>query len=455
MARDIIERRSLPQFRAGWRYYWHMDLLALAVPFFILALIAELIADRLLGSRLYRANDAVNSLSAGMLSTTFGYFTRLLSLLAWGYVLQNFALIDMQLAWFDASPRGIALWIVAAVAWDFCYYWFHRYSHEISVLWAAHAVHHQSEDYNLSTALRQSSTGFLFGWIFYVPLFLVGFPLEILVTVHAVNLIYQFWVHTQLIRRMGVLDYILVTPSNHRVHHGQNEPYIDKNYGGMFILWDRLFGTFADERADEPVVFGVRKPLLNWNPFWANIQVYDYLLFDAIRTDRWADKIGIWFRRTGWRPADVASRYPKRASSLSTFRKYDPAIAAAARIYVVAQFIVAIGIALWLSLRFADVGVRGVLIPCVMLWAQLYTLGLLNEGRNYAARAESLRLVLIVPAGIAAMGITGQFGLSDRAVLVFVLVYVAGSLLGLLLAVKFDLDKEKPYKTTNNDVNIR
>jgi len=455
MARDVIERRSLPQFRAGWRYYWHMDLLALAVPFFILALIAELIADRLLGSHLYRANDAVNSLSAGMLSTTFGYFTRLLSLLAWGYVLQNFALIDMPLVWFDASPRGIALWIIAAVAWDFCYYWFHRYSHEISVLWAAHAVHHQSEDYNLSTALRQTSTGFLFGWIFYVPLFLVGFPLEILVTVHAVNLIYQFWVHTQLVRRMGVLDYILVTPSNHRVHHGQNEPYIDKNYGGMFILWDRLFGTFADERADEPVVFGVRKPLVNWNPFWANIQVYDYLLFDAIRTDRWADKIGIWFRRTGWRPADVTSRYPKRASSLSTFRKYDPAIAAAVRIYVVAQFIVAIGIALWISLRFADVGARGVLIPCVVLWAQLYTLGLLNEGRNYAARAESLRLVLIVPAGIAAMGITGQFGLSDRVVLVFVLVYVAGSLLGLLSAVKSELDREKPYKTTNNDVNIR
>ena len=184
---------------------------------------------------------------------------------------------------------------------------------------------------------------------------IVGFPLEILVTVHAVNLIYQFWVHTQLVRRMGVLDYILVTPSNHRVHHGQNEPYIDKNYGGMFILWDRLFGTFADERADEPVVFGVRKPLVNWNPFWANIQVYDYLLFDAIRTDRWADKIGIWFRRTGWRPADVASRYPKRASSLSTFRKYDPAIAAAVRIYVVAQFIVAIGIALWLSLRLSSI----------------------------------------------------------------------------------------------------
>ncbi len=122
-----------------------------------------------------------------MLDTTIGYFTKFLPLLAWGFVMQNFALIDMPLAWFDLSLRGIGLWILAAVAWDFMYYWFHRFSHEISILWAAHAVHHQSEDYNLSTALRQTSTGFLFGWIFYLPLFVVGFPLEVLLAVNAVD----------------------------------------------------------------------------------------------------------------------------------------------------------------------------------------------------------------------------------------------------------------------------
>ena len=285
-----------------------MDLIALAVPFFLLSLLIELAIDRLLGTRFFRTNDAVNSLSAGILSTTIGYFTRLLPLVAWGYVLEHLALVDMPITWFDASPRGIALWVVAALAWDFCYYWFHRFSHEVSILWAAHAVHHQSEDYNLSTALRQTSTGFLFGWIFYLPLFLIGFPLQVLIMVNAVNLIYQFWVHTQHVRRMGVLDRILVTPSNHRVHHAQNERYIDKNYGGMLILWDRLFGTFEEERDDEPVVFGVRKPLANWNPFWANLQVYDYLLFDALRARRWRDRLGIWFRRTGWRPADVEAR---------------------------------------------------------------------------------------------------------------------------------------------------
>ena len=410
-----------------------MDLIALAVPFFLLALLAELIIDRVRGSGLYRANDAINSLSAGTLSTTFGYFTKFVQFLAWGFVLQHFALIDMPLSWFDASPRGIALWIVAALAWDFCYYWFHRFSHEISVLWAAHAVHHQSEDYNLSTALRQTSTGFLFGWIFYTPLFLIGFPLEVLVTVNAVNLIYQFWVHTQVVRRMGVLDYILVTPSNHRVHHAQNERYIDKNYGGMLILWDRMFGTFEDEAEEEPVVFGVRKPLANWNPFWANLQVYDYLLFDARKTRRWRDKIGIWFRRTGWRPADVEARYPKQRADLSTFEKFDPQIPTPLKRYVLAQFGIAIAATLGIGLLYAISGAAAVVVPCILLWVLLYTLGIINEGRSYAVFAESLRLVFVVPAGLAMMVATGTApAMTELAIATGA--YVGISIILLLLA---------------------
>lgn len=374
-----------------------MDLIAIAVPFFILALVVELIIDWQKGSGLYRSNDAINSLSAGILSTTIGYFTKFLPLIAWGFVLRNFALVDMKPEWFDLSPSGLLLWVTAALAWDFCYYWFHRFSHEVSVLWAAHAVHHQSEDYNLSTALRQTSTGFLFGWIFYLPLFLIGFPLEVLITVNAINLIYQFWVHTQMVRRLGVLDRILVTPSNHRVHHAQNERYIDKNYGGMLILWDRLFGTFEDENDDEPVVFGVRKPLANLNPFWANLQVYDYLLFDARQASRWRDKVAVWFRRTGWRPADVEARYPKQQTDFSRFQKFDPQTAPQQRHYVMAQFIIGIVGALLIAEWYAREGAGAVLIPCILLWLQLYTLGLLNEGRSSARRLEWLRLLVAVP----------------------------------------------------------
>lgn len=378
-----------------------MDLIALAVPFFLLALVIELIIDRLRDRKLYRANDAMNSLSAGILSTTIGYFTRFLPLIFWGFVLQNFALIDMPLAWFDASLRGVALWFAAAVLWDFCYYWFHRFSHEISILWAAHAVHHQSEDYNLSTALRQTSTGFLFGWIFYLPLFLIGFPLQVVLIVNAVNLIYQFWVHTQVIRRMGLLDRILVTPSNHRVHHAQNEPYIDKNYGGIFILWDRMFGTFEDERDDEPVIFGVRKPLESWNPFWANLQVYNYLLFDARRAARWRDKLGIWFRRTGWRPVDVAARYPKGRVDLKHFEKFDPSISKGLMRYVSAQFAAVIVGALLIADLYAQYGVNSVLIPLLLLWSALYTIGVLNERRARAFTFEIVRLLVVNTLGSA------------------------------------------------------
>ncbi len=424
--------------RSGRRYYQRMDLIALAVPFFLLAIMLELIIDQIRQSGLFRANDAINSLSAGILSTTIGYFTKLLPLVIWGFVLENFALIDMPLAWFDLSLRGIALWVTAALAWDFCYYWFHRYSHEISILWAAHAVHHQSEDYNLSTALRQTSTGFLFSWIFYLPLFLIGFPLEVLIAVYAVNLIYQFWVHTQVVRRLGVLDYVLVTPSNHRVHHAQNDRYIDKNYGGILILWDRMFGTFEDEREDDPVVFGVRKPLANWNPFWANLQVYDYLLFDAVRTQRWRDKVAVWFRRTGWRPADVEEHYPKSRSELLTFEKFDPPVPRLMRAYVLAQFLVAMAGALVIAGMFPVAGARGVAIPCIMLWLQLYTIGVINEGRANAARLELLRLLVFVPAGVVALQATSE--VPAESLWGPALGYVALSLAGILIARREEIE---------------
>jgi sterol desaturase/sphingolipid hydroxylase (fatty acid hydroxylase superfamily) len=413
-----------------------MDLIALAIPFFLLALVAELVVDRLRGTGFYRTNDAINSLSAGTLSTIFDYFTKFISVAIWGYVLQNFALIDMPLSWFDASPRGITLWIVAAIGWDFCYYLFHRYSHEISVLWAAHAVHHQSEDYNLSTALRQSSTGFIFSWIFYLPLFVAGFPYEVLLTVNGANLIYQFWVHTQHIGKLGWADRVFVTPSNHRVHHAQNEIYIDRNYGGIFILWDRMFGSFQEELDDEPVVYGVRKPLANWNPFWANLQVYDYLWFDAVRARRWRDKLGIWFRRTGWRPPDVEARYPRRGSDLASFHKYDPPLSRAMRRYLIGQFAVAALAVLWIGNVYATQGASAVVLPCLLLGATLYAMGLLSEGRSYAARFEVLRLLVIMPLGVLAMLRIGLLGSLDPLLVAGATTYLIASFIGLSFSAK-------------------
>jgi hypothetical protein len=167
-----------------------------------------------------------------------------------------------------------------------------------------------------------------------------------------------------------------------------------------------VFGTFAEERDDEPVVFGVRKALANWNPIWANFQVYDYLLFDAKNTRRWRDKLGLWFRRTGWRPADVAAAFPKRPVDLKQFRKYDPPVSAARRRYVMAQFAVVIVTALLISEAFASIGANQIFVPCLLLWTQLYTLGLLNECRPYAARFESVRLVVVLPVGLLALDLS-------------------------------------------------
>lgn len=424
-----------------------MDLIALAVPFFLLALLIELTVDRLRGTGLYRANDAINSLSAGTLSTTIGYFTRLMPAVIWAYVLQNFALIEVDPAWFDLSPRGIALWALALLGFDFCYYWAHRMGHEISILWASHAVHHQSEDYNLSTALRQTSTGFLFTWIFYLPLFLLGMPFEVFVTVNALDLIYQFWVHTQLINKMGWADRVFVTPSNHRVHHAQNELYIDRNYGGILILWDRLFGTFQEEVEHEPVIFGVRKPLANWNPFWANLQVYNYLWFDAARTRRWRDKIGLWFRRTGWRPDDVAARYPKRRADLEHFHKFDPPLSAAGRRYIISQFVIAAFAILWIGALFAEQGAGAVLLPCLLLWLTLYNLGLISEGRHYALRSEYLRLLVVLPLGLYGMV---QVGIVDAdsvpAIGVAAIAYMLVSCVAIALLVGPGMEKKGTNK---------
>ncbi|MEQ8206977.1 MAG: sterol desaturase family protein [Woeseia sp.] len=411
-----------------------MELLALAVPFFVLALLIELAWDRWRGSKYYRLNDTINSLSTGTLSTTFGYFTRLLPLWMWGSALQHLALFDISPAVFDLSLRGIGLWLLALLAFDFCYYWFHRCSHEVSILWASHAVHHQSEDYNLSTALRQTSTGFLFGWLFYLPLFVIGIPLEVVLTVNAIDLIYQFWVHTQHIGKLGWLDRVFITPSNHRVHHAQNEVYIDRNYGGILILWDRLFGSYQKELDSEPVIFGVRKPLASWNPFYANWQVYEYLWFDAARTKRWRDKLGVWFRRTGWRPEDVANSYPRQPNDIASFRKFDPPLSAGVRQYLVIQLSFSVIAVLLIGTAFAQFGASSVVVPCALLWLQLYGLGLMNEQRIHARRFELLRILLAVPVLLVCLHAVALLPVAAMDSLITYGIYTSVSLTSLAFA---------------------
>jgi sterol desaturase/sphingolipid hydroxylase (fatty acid hydroxylase superfamily) len=368
-----------------------MNYVLYAVPFFFLLIALELVADRWRGMRTYRLADAINSLSAGVLSTTVGLLTKVVGLLTYTFAWQHWGLLEL-------SAQNLWVWVFAFVFYDFCYYWNHRLGHERNVLWAAHSVHHQSEDYNLSTALRQTSTGWIFGWIFYLPMALLGIPPLVFLTVAALNLLYQFWVHTRHIPKLGWFEWVFISPSNHRVHHAQNAVYMDRNYGGVFIIWDRLFGTFQEELDEEPVVFGVTTPLASWNPLWANLQFYAVLWQDAVRAGSVWDKLRIWFMRTGWRPADVAARYPQAKPDLAQFEKFHVPLRPVQQLYAAVQFVLYVAAGSYLLANGATQSVAVLLGSCAWMAFGLYVLGAWLENRPHALGLEALRLLLNAPA---------------------------------------------------------
>lgn len=271
-------------------------IIVFATPLFLALIALEWWWAKRQGRAVFHLPDAITSIHLGMLSQLVGLLTPVFNtgiyatvLLAWNPHTSGFWL----------SPWG---YLLALVLYDLCYYWYHRISHERTLLWGAHVVHHSSRDYNLSTALRQTSSGFLWAWVFYLPLALLGIPLVVFATVAMVDLLYQFWVHTQMIQRLGWFDRWFCSPSNHRVHHATNPEYLDKNYGGILLVWDHLFGTYQPEEDANPCVYGTVKPLDSVNPLWANVAVYAQLWRDIHQTPRWRDKAKALVSRTGWHP---------------------------------------------------------------------------------------------------------------------------------------------------------
>lgn len=295
------------------------QIIVLATPVFLALIAFEFAVGLARGRNTYRLADALSSIGLGVMSQVVGVFTRL-------FAVGLYALAYEHVSLWQLSASSVWVWLVALIGYDFCYYWLHRAGHRVAVMWAAHVVHHQSEDYNLSTALRQPSSYFLLAWIFYLPLAVLGVPPLVFGIVALIDLLYQYWVHTQQIGRLGWFDRWFCAPSNHRVHHAVNDRYVDRNYGGIFIVWDRLFGTFEPEDEREPCVYGTRAPLHSWNPLWANVQVYRDLALDSWRARNWADKLRVWFKPPGWRPADVAARWPKPAFDIRRMRRFEPRI---------------------------------------------------------------------------------------------------------------------------------
>ncbi|WP_339724153.1 sterol desaturase family protein [uncultured Paraglaciecola sp.] len=364
-----------------------MNIILYAVPFFFLLILIELLLEKVKGTDYYRVNDSINSLTAGVLSRMTGIIKLLLPLTIYVLAHEQLALFQLPSTWW--------MWLSAFLLYDFFYYWNHRLGHEMNILWAAHVVHHSSEEYNLTTALRQSSSSF-FSWIFYLPMALLGFEPKVLIAVGSLNLIYQFWVHTRHIPKLGWYEWVFVTPSNHRVHHAQNQIYIDRNYGGVFILWDRLFGSFQEELDEDKPIYGIRKALKSWNPLWANVHVYSQLFKDCWHTKRWQDKLLIWFKRTGWRPADVEQNYPLSRVDLSQFKKFDIQLSLSNKLYSLLQYllIVLIGLLLMMNVEVLIV-VEQVLIVLFVFFASV-SAGLVLENSPKAMYLEWLKYAVIL-----------------------------------------------------------
>ncbi|PJZ24580.1 sterol desaturase [Leptospira hartskeerlii] len=333
-----------------------INLITIAIPFFFLLIGLELAFSWYHKRKLYRLNDSINDLSAGISSQIFGIIFKTITFFAYLWVYENWKIFNLPswpsepVSWMPSSEVlglsastwswtiVIAVWVACFVLYDLAYYWLHRLSHEVNFLWAGHVVHHQSEEYNLTVALRQASFHGLFTWIFYIPLAILGFSPIVMVLNGQLNLIYQFWIHTKAIDKFPKwFEAVFNTPSHHRVHHGINPKYIDKNHGGTLIVFDRWFGTFQAE--EETPVYGTVKPLRSFNPLWANVHYWVEMWEQAKQSPRWSDKIKAFLAMPGWRPQQLGGQYPIPEVNEKTFKKYDVNLSKSLTAYAVTWFV--------------------------------------------------------------------------------------------------------------------
>ncbi len=368
-----------------------MKLIVASIPLFFILIAIEIVAARLLERRVYRFADSFADLGCGVIEQLLGVFVK--ALLFAGYL------------WLHANARLFDLpensWIVFGACFlgvDFLYYWFHRMSHEIGAFWAAHSVHHQSEEYNLSVALRQGAFQSFFSWMFYLPLALLGFPPAVFITCSALNTLYQFWIHTRLIGKLGPFEWIFNTPSHHRVHHGRNPRYIDRNHAGTLIIWDRMFGTFVEE-TDEPV-YGVVKPLRSVNPLWANFAGWVDIASVAARASRLKDRLMPFVAAPGWRPAEQGGTLlPPEVSRPQDEADYLP-VSRNLGAYVFVHFVGLLVIATLALFKAPVLGGATFATLAVTVVMSLVVLSRLLEQKRGARELEAARVLLLVGLGI-------------------------------------------------------
>jgi len=394
-----------------------MDYVPYAVPFFLLAILIELTYGIIKKNNTYRLNDAISSLFMGSLRSA----NKLIIISFGGYI---FYLIETHNGLWRMDASSPFVWMFAFVIYDFFYYWFHRISHERQIFWASHVAHHQSEDYNLSTALRQTGTGAFITWVFFIPVFLIGVPSYVFISVASINLIYQFWVHSEHIPKLGWYERFFVTASNHRVHHAQNEIYIDKNYGGVFIIWDRMFGTYKEEEYCEAPIYGIRGSINTFNPVWANLHIYIKMVKDIWYAQNWKEKFFVPFARTGWQPSTLSIQADKDEFNPTTFKKYNPDVPTKIKFYAFLQFFTLSLVGLVL-LESGKLNYGQLWIAISMMAFTMYSTSLWLDGKEGYA-IEIVRLILCL-----ALGIYVYLEMSLTAVAISLMIYSILNILAL------------------------
>lgn len=361
-----------------------VNYIALSIPVFFVLIAIELAYSLYRKRKLYRLNDSLTNLSLGVGQQVVGVFMKGALFAGYLFIYEHWRVASLPSTWWT--------WLLLFFGVDFFYYWFHRMSHEVNALWAGHIVHHQSEEYNLSVALRQSWFQSAFAWVFYLPLAFAGFEPIMFLTVSSFNTLYQFWIHTRTIGRMGPLEWVLNTPSHHRVHHGSNPKYIDKNHAGSLIIWDRMFGTFKEE--EEEPVYGITTQLKSWNPIWANLHYWQELFNIAAHCRRIQDKIRVFIAPPGWQPAELGGMQRPKDIDLRTYHPYDLDRMRQHHAYILLVFIIGLGAGIWLLAYEAGLTFWPKLFVGILsLWAVLNVGGML-EARPWIIGSEYGRILL-------------------------------------------------------------
>jgi sterol desaturase/sphingolipid hydroxylase (fatty acid hydroxylase superfamily) len=358
--------------------------IVLSIPVFFLLIGIELLVERFTHQKLYRLPDAIANISCGITSQLSGLFLRIFGIGVYQFLFENFSLINLD-------NRTWWYWIALILLVDFAYYWAHRMSHEINLFWGGHVVHHQSEEYNLSVALRQSSLQVVWTFAFNLPIALLGFRTFDFVLVAAFNTLYQFWIHTETIGKLPRwFESVFNTPSHHRVHHGRNPKYIDKNHAGSLIIWDRMFGTFQPE--EEKPTYGITKPIRSWNAVWANMSHYSEMAKDIRQIPVWTDKVKYLFMKPGWLPDYMGGYRPAPEVDAKTYVKYDTPSPLSLNLYVLFQYLLCLGGTAMFLFNAGKFSLAQQAFVTVLISIVVVNCGVLFEQRKWVKWAEWIRI---------------------------------------------------------------